>query len=188
MQPAKTYNYNGPYHDDRKGLGYGQIKNRFHKPRQSGSDYPYKTDDYEDAEFEDEETESAISKKVPVVYATDFGAAAGTDPFYFAAGNVKLSDAFFRTEQLIEAMTTFSDSMSPASHLYKSKKPSLGRGSGASFPSGAGSYKRTGSRRGFSSAPPMPKIKAISSYEDDIEDEDEIFNLKDLANATTIDV
>ena len=111
MQPAKTYNYNGPYHDDRKGLGYGQIKNRFHKPRQSGSDYPYKTDDYEDSEFEDEETELAINKKVPVVYATDFGAAAGTDPFYFAAGNVKLSDAFFRTDQLIEAMSTFSDSI-----------------------------------------------------------------------------
>ena len=111
MQPAKTFSYNAPYHDDRKGLGYGQVKDRFHKPRQSGSDFPYKTDDYEDEEFEDEETEAAISVKVPTVYSTDFGATAGTDPFYFAAGNVKLSDAFFRPGRLIEAMISFSDSI-----------------------------------------------------------------------------
>ena len=186
MQPAKTFNYNAPYHDDRKGLGYGQIKNRFHKPRQSGSDFPYKTDDYEDADFEDEETENAISVKVPTVYATDFGAAAGTDPFYFAAGNVKLSDAFFRIGPLIEAMTTFSDSMSPAPQIYKTKKNSLGRASGASFPSGVGSYKRTGSRRGFSAAPPLSKVAASAEYDEAVEDEDQIYTLADLARKVTL--
>ena len=188
MQPAKTFSYNAPYHDDRKGLGYGQIKNRFHKPRQSGSDFPYKIDDYEDADFEDEETENAISVKVPTVYATDFGAAAGTDPFYFAAGNVKLSDAFFRTEQLIEAMTTFSDSMSPAPYAYRSRNSSLGRASGSSFTSGVGSSKKTGSRRGFSSAPPLSKMAAVLDYDEDIDEEEEAYTLKDLAKAKTLGV
>jgi hypothetical protein len=187
MQPAKTFNYNESLgHGDRKGLGYGQVKDRFHKPRQSGSDFPYKTDDYEGENFEDEETEEAIAVKVPTVYATDFGAAAGTDPFYFAAGNVKLSDAFFRVGPLIEAMVTFSDSMTPAPHAYKTRKKSLGRGTGSSFPSGVGSYKRTGSRRGFSSAPPLPKVAAVSDYEDEIESEDEIFTLADLARKVTL--
>ena len=188
MQPAKTLNYNAPYHDDRKGLGYGQIKNRFHKPRQSGKDFPYKTDDYADERFEDSETEDAIAVKIPTVYATDFGAAAGTDPFYFAAGNVKLSDAFFRIGPLIEAMVTFSDSMSPAPSLYKTKKNSLGRGSGSSFPSGVGSYKRTGTKRGFSSAPPLSKIAAVYDYEDEIDDEEEIYTLADLARKVTLGV
>ncbi len=187
MQPAKTFNYNAPYHDDRKGLGYGQVRDRFHKPRQSGSDFPYKTDDYEGEEFEDDESLDAINTKVPTVYSTDFGAAAGTDPFYFAAGNVKLSDAFFRVDPLIEAMASFSDSMSPAPHVYKTKKNSAGRGSGSSFPSGVGNYKRTGSRRGFSSAPPAPKVVAVSEYEDDPPREDEIFTLADLARKITLD-
>ena len=140
MKPAKTYNYNGPYHDDRKGLGYGQVKNKFHKPRKASSSYPYMIDDFDDEGFDDEESLKAIKQKNPDLYVTDFGAAAKTDPFYFAAGNVKLSDAYFRTEALIEEMKTFSDSMSPAPHKYKGKGPGLGRASGSSFPSGVGSY------------------------------------------------
>lgn len=188
MQPSKTFNYNAPYHDDRKGLGYGQVKDRFHKPRMSGAEYPYKVDHFDDEDFEDEESEAALNTKMPTVYKTDFGAAAGTDPFYFAAGNVKLSDAFFRTEQLIEAMTTFSNSMSPAPQIYKSKKNSLGRASGASFPSGVGSSKKTGSRRGFSAAPPLPKLVAVLDYEDDTGEEEEVYTLKDLAKAKTLGV
>ena len=181
MTPAKTYNYNGPYHDDRKGLGYGQIQNKFHKPRKSAAAYPYMIDDFDDEGFDDEESVLAIKQKNPDLYVTDFGAAAGTDPFYFAAGNVKLSDAYFRTEALIEEMKTFSDSMSPAPHKYKGKGPGLGRASGSSFPSGVGSYKRTGSRRGFSSAPPLPKIVAKKEYKAEIDPEEIVRKLIDLA-------
>ena len=181
MKPAKTYNYNGPYHDDRKGLGYGQVKNKFHKPRKASSSYPYMIDDFDDEGFDDEESLKAIKQKNPDLYVTDFGAAAKTDPFYFAAGNVKLSDAYFRTEALIEEMKTFSDSMSSAPHKYKGKGPGLGRASGSSFPSGVGSYKRTGSRRGFSSAPPMPKIVAKKEYEAEIDPEEIVRKLIDLA-------
>ena len=181
MQPSKTLRYNGPYHDDRKGLGYGQIKNRFHKPRQSGSSFPYLVDDFEDDGFEDEETVKAIKQKSPDLYVNDFGAAAGTDPFYFAAGNVKLSDAYFRTDDVIEEMSTFSDSMSPAPYKNKKRGPGQGRTSGSSFPSGVGSYKRTGSRRGFSAAPPQPKVKAALEYEEDLDVKDLIYKLEDLA-------
>lgn len=188
MQPSKNFNYNAPYHDDRKGLGYGQVKDRFHKPRRSGAEYPYKVDHFDDEGFDDEESDEAIDVKIPTVYRTDFGAAAGTDPFYFAAGNVKLSDAFFRTGRLIEAMITFSDSMSPAPYVYKSKSNSAGRASGSSFPSGVGSSKKTGSRRGFSAAPPLPKVVAALDYQDDIEDDEELYTLKDLAKAKTLGV
>lgn len=182
MQPAKTYNHNGSYHDDRKGLGYGQVKNRFHKPRRSGSAYPYKVDDFDDEGFEDEDSAAAIDRKVPDVYVTDYGAAGGTDPFYFAAGNVKLSDAFFRTSSVIEEMVTFSDSMSPIPHKYKGKGPgTASSSSGASFPPGVGSYKRTGSKRGYFSTPPLPKTVAVDEYDDEIAADEEIYTLEDLA-------
>ena len=187
MQPAKTYNYNAPYHDDRKGLGYGQVKNKFHKPRKSGSSYPYMVDDFDDEGFEDEETAAAINKKTPDVYVTDFGAAAGTDPFYFASGNVKLSDAFFRTDSVIEEMMTFSDSMSTMPYKYKGKGPGMST-SGTAFPSGVGSYKRTGSKRGYFSTHPMPKVAAVEEYDDEIEAQEEIYTLEDLAKRVKLAV
>ena len=85
-------------------------------------------------------------------------------------------------------MVTFSDSMSPVPSIYKTKKNSLGRGSGSSFPSGVGSYKRTGTKRGFSSAPPLSKIAAVYDYEDEIDDEEEIYTLADLARKVTLGV
>ena len=60
--------------DGREGLGYGQVKNRFQKPRKSTASYPYLIDDFDSEGFEDEESADAIHNKVPAVYVTDFGA------------------------------------------------------------------------------------------------------------------
>ena len=52
-------------------------------------------------------------------------------------------------------------------------------GSGAAFPSGVGRRPRTGSGRGYASAPPMSKIEAQMDYEE--ESEEENYSLKDFA-------
>ena len=190
---SDSHSYIGkPYaRDARSDLGYGRIEAKFHTEYQQSSNYPYIDDDIDlpaEDVISDEDVDKFVKKVGSDHLRSDFGAEAGTDPFYFAAGNVKLSDAFFRTEQLIEAMTTFSNSMSPAPQIYKSKKNSLGRASGASFPSGVGSSKKTGSRRGFSAAPPLPKLVAVLDYEDDTGEEEEAYTLKDLAKAKTLGV
>ena len=71
--------------------------------------------------------------------------------------------------------------MSPVPQKYNAKGPGQGRTSGSSFPSGVGSYKRTGTRRGYSSAPPMPKISATREYEEEIDSEEIVRKLIDLA-------
>lgn len=168
-------------YDDRKGLGYGVLDGGFHSSRQSQSTYPYKVDNLEDTDFEDEETAMAINQKVASLYVNDPMAAAGTDKFYFAGGNTKLSDCFFRIDKVLKEVAVFSDSMSP---VPVTNRPSAGMsGSGASFPSGVKSRPMTGSGKGYASAPPKSEIQLSMEYEEDIEPEEEFYSLKDLANS-----
>lgn len=139
-----------------------------------GKIYPYvEVPELED--FEDEDTEAAIRRKTDVRIKTDPFGAAGADPFYFAAGNTKLADCFDRPDDVLIEIHALGDSMSPIPSPRK--KTSMGRGGGSSFPSGVGNFKRTGTRRGYFSAPPRNKI------DKNIEDEDvPIVNLSDLAD------
>ena len=173
-------------YDTRTGLGYGLSRNRFHSPRSAQGTYPYKVDNLEDIEFEDEETSVAINKKVTPLYINDPMAAAGTDPFYFAAGNTKLSDCFFRIEKVLREIATFSDSMVPIP--TRSRPSTTMSGGGASFPSSTSSRPRTGSGKGYASAPPKSKIEIILDYEDSTESDDEIYSLEDLAKSLEIGV
>ena len=138
-----------------------------------GNIYPYiELDDLE--EFEDEDTEKSIHLKTNYPVRNDTYSLGGTDPFYFAAGNTKLSDCFERPDEVLKEIHALGDSMSPIP--IKSKKIGFGRGSGSSFPGGVGNFKRTGSKRGYFSSPPRLKI------DKETEDEDKnIENLKDLA-------
>ena len=174
----------GKAHDDNKGKGYGLTKNVFHKPRRSNSSYPYIEKDQLDAEeaelFHDEETAKAINNKVPTVYKTDPLAYKSVDPFYFAAGNTKLADCFYRIDDVLKEIHALGDSMSPIPNLYRTKKKNSFTQPGASFPSGVGSAKRTGTTRGYASSSPRLKI------DDDNRKEDEgIINLSDLADKQT---
>jgi len=167
-------------YDSRNDLGYGVTKNKFHKPRSLSGEFPYTTspgphDISGDEEIDLEDEKEAIDKKVISYSAIDFGASKKANPFYFAAGNTKLSDCFFRTEKVLEAVGSFSNSLSPMP--YKNKKgrsASLGHSTRAGAITGQ-NYRRTGSRKGFASAPPELKYSKI------VNDEDErIFNLQDL--------
>ena len=130
-------------YDDRTGLGYGLTRNRFHSPRLAQGTYPYKVDSLDDTEFDDEESRAAINKKVVSLYINDPMAAASTDPFYFAAGNTKLSDCFFRIEKVLKEIATFSDSMAPIPANSRPSPPMSG-GSSIGMPPNSGNANSGG--------------------------------------------
>lgn len=85
--------------DARDDLGYGRSSLRFSKPRRQGSAYPYSMTDEE--EERSEEIEEVEVDDVPIAFdsktqrfmpVTDFYAAAGTDPFYFAGAATKIKE------------------------------------------------------------------------------------------------
>lgn len=164
-------------YDARQDLGYGRVSQKFHKPRQMPKQYPYSRDEDDEAsEWHDHETQQAIGKKTLNFYKTDPFAIKGSNPFYFAAGNTKLSDCFYRIDRVLEEVHALKNSMSP---IPTPKKNRARSGLGASINSKSlshNSYKRTGSRKGFSSSP--PDLKYDKNVNDDL---DSIFNLDDLA-------
>ncbi len=172
----------GTPHDTNPDRGYGRSSDRLHKPRQMGSVYPYIEED-EVGEYEDEGSSTAISKKVHTPVKTDPLSKIGTNPFYFVAGNTKLSDCFERPDEVLKEVQALGDSMSPVP--MRTKKVSFGRGAGSSFPSGVGNFKRTGTKKGYFSAPPKPKFQPKEKLF--IDDEDvPIKNLRDLSDKQDI--
>ena len=170
--------------DARTGLGYGVLDPKFQLPRSSNSSYPYKdADQYEDAEDPDEEEIEAIHKKALNYKAGDHFAGNKVDPLYFVAGNTKLSDCFWRTDQVLAEISAFGNSISPMPQVYKKKGPSI-TGYGPAFPyqgGGGSNYLRIGSLRGWSQKPPMSQIE-VEMEDDEQEPEDEhIYSLRDLA-------
>jgi len=169
--------------DARTGLGYGILTPKTQFPRQMGGEFPYvKKEDSGDEDF-DEDSTDAVSKKYQPYTPTDFLSAAGAQPFYFVAGNTKLSDCFWRTDSILQEIATFSDSMSPlGGQQHKRMGPAIGD-SGAAFPyqgGGGSNYKRTGTTRGWSHAPPESPLQANQSAAED--ESEEILTLKDLAD------
>lgn len=165
-------------HDARNDLGYGVSKEKFHSQRKSAEIYPYIEDEGDLEEFEDEETEKAIGNNSINPLRTDFFSSAGANPFYFVAGNTKLSDCFERPDLVLSEVFALGDSMSPVPANKKGMKTSAS--SGASFPQGVTSYRRTGSKRGYFSSPPPKKNNSENIPKDDEED-NSIENLRDLA-------
>ena len=169
--------------DARQAAGYGRISNKFQKPRQSALIYPYVEDEFPGLDDEmlaiDEETFEAIRLKTPTYEPSDSLAAIGTDRFYFVGGNTKLSDCFWRADKVLSEVDTFSDSMAPVPQAYKGYTSSkTGYGPAFPYPGGGGSnYKRTGTLRGWSKAPPP-----LPEFEDEEPEEVEVFfTLKDFA-------
>jgi len=164
-------------YDSRNDLGYGITKAKFHKPRPASSTYPYRTPGPfdQDTDWDDEDSQEQISKKMHQHQKSDPFSRKGTNPFYFAAGNTKLSDCFFRTEKVLEEIHSLSNSISPFPGSYK-RRSNFGGGSRTS--SGAvssSSFKRTGSEKGYASAPPD-----INYDKSDNDSDEMIFNLEDL--------
>lgn len=168
--------------DARTGLGYGVLEPKNQLPRSMGSIYPYYEKEELDPDDEeiDQETSDAVSKKYSKYQPSDFYRAAGSEPFYFVAGNTKLSDCFFRTSDVLNEIAAFGDSMTGVPGKYKGLGGGMG-GSGAAFPyqgGGGTNYKRTGTTQGWSHAPaPISDEEKVSDEEED----EPIFTLRDLA-------
>lgn len=162
--------------DTRSDLGYGTTVAKFHNPRSADDTFPYVKQSEPTEPFEQEdEFIDAINKKSLAFHQTDPYARMKITPFYFVAGNTKLSDCFWRTEHVLNEIAQFSNSLSPIGHMYKKPKTSM-TGYGAAFPvqgSAGGTYRRTGEYQGWSKAP--------RDHMDNEEDEIEFYSIRDLS-------
>ena len=180
VRKNEAYVSRGP--DDNKGRGYGLTKDTFHKARSANAQFPYRDDDEYDVsdDLVDDKTVKSVRDKTPIVYKLDPLAYKSVDPFYFAAGNTKLSDCFYRTDEVLKEVHALGDSMSPIPRLYKGKNKNNFSQPSVSFPSGVRSLKRTGTTRGYASSSPRLKIDDTPREEDE-----QIENLADLAAKQT---
>ena len=170
--------------DARSDLGYGTLNPKFQLPRSLNSAYPYTDPDPVDADTEepDAETANAVKKKSLEYLPSDPMAGNKSNPFYFAGGNTKLSDCFWRTDSVLLEIAAFGDSMAAIPQLNDRRGPSM-TGYGAAFPyqgGGGTNYRRTGSLRGWSKSPPPSKAEEMQ-HADDFSEEQDIYSLKDLA-------
>jgi len=171
--------------DDRKGLGYGQITNKFHKPRKAAGTFPFTPEDVlqgeEDFEF-DEETSDAVRSKTYHFQLNDPGAAKSANRIYYAGATTNLSACFERPDEVLTEIEGIAKGMVPIPRLYKKGNdgPAVGGYSTSPVAFSVGPAKKTGTKRGWSRRPPESKVAAEIEYELDL-DPDEFFNLSDLA-------
>lgn len=170
--------------DARIGLGYGSIEPSTQFPRSLGNVWPYYEKEELPPEDEtiDQDTADAVASKSLNYHPGDFGNASKLDPFYFAGGNTKLSDCFFRTEKVLQEIAVFNNvaknSIGPIPSLYAGANAGLSSGPSFVYPGGGGTnFKRTGTLQGWSHAPAPVNVEDSSESSED----DEIFTLKDLA-------
>lgn len=152
--------YGQPNLDARGDLGYGRVEPRFHNPRERGGSYPYLDPDPHEEELEDveidDETLDAIAKKTASYTQLDPFAVNKTNPFYYGAGNLKLSDCFWRTDLVLTEVHALGSSMVPIPQLHRGRRVSLGpslTGDSHAQYLTPGNFRRTGDLRGWSSAP-----------------------------------
>ena len=143
-------------HDARTDTGYGKLNPDKQLARQQNAVYPYVTPDQYDLEdVEDPEEDENIRKKSVQFVTNDPFAGAAANPFYFVGGNTKLSDCFERPDDVLAEIGVMQSSMNTTPHIYKGRGPS---GKGGAVYAKTGNFRRTGSKRGYTSPPPLPKI------------------------------
>jgi len=177
-------------HDDRLGLGYGQLKQRFHKPRPADNTFPYvPPDNPELDEIEiDAASHDAVNKKIYNFPRIDPGDARSTDPLYFVGAATKLQACFEHPDEVLAEITSAAK-MIPVPGTYSpyggvNNQPTTAVGGFSSWKAfDERPYKRTGTKRGWSKSPPLSKVAS----EDEIA-EDEFFSLKDLADIQRLDL
>ena len=165
LKEQKTKGYHAGY-DANTGLGYGVLKpTGFNAPR-SFNQYSEKPVEDKTAEDDiDSEDYEAILSKILNYIPGDPYAKNKTDPFYFAAGNTKLSEL------------SVAKGISPFPKMYKNRTSTGLGGSGKSLPYGGPTaafrsiIRPTGTKKGFSQAPaPIPELEDITGVEYTLED------------------
>ena len=176
--------YGQPNLDARGDLGYGRVEPRFHNSRSRGSNYPYLEPDPNEVDPEelvaDEETIDAINTKIATMGSTSMDPFAinKTNPFYYGAGNLKLSDCFWRVDKVLEEIHAMGTSMSPIPQLHRGRRvnigPSMTGDSHAQYLT-PGNFRRTGTLSGWSHSPPPVEVPPLETPEEDL-----ILNFEDL--------
>ena len=145
--------------DARQNSGYGRSSEKYHKKRTRGAHFPYtnpdQLDDMEDESEPSLASSKAVKSKLPNkdYLAMDPNDDQSTDHFYFAAGNTKLSDCFYRIDSVLSEVEVASRSMAPVPGMYKDKDVLFGTQDGPAMYIKDRSAKRTGSLKGWSKAP-----------------------------------
>jgi hypothetical protein len=184
---SDRHSYIGRPHagDARLDLGYGTLEPKFHTDYQQSSKYPYLDDDVELPEEEvldSDDVDEFIAKAGLGKTRVDFGAKYGTDPFYFVAGNTKLSDCFSRPDEVLKEVEAMARTIKQKPYLRTSARLSRKSGvpddqSNATFKaSSAGNYRPTGSKKGYSGQTP----DIVSDTLDDESTDDNAFRLVDI--------
>ena len=163
--------------DSRSDLGYGRQTPKFHVDKVQSSAFPYIDEDNvelpEEEILDDDLLGVFLSKTGQDHTITDPAAVKGTSPFYFAAGNTKLYECFSDPDKILREVDVAARSMFPVPGAYKKRGPS--DQSGASFPHGVGSSRKTGDEEGFASPPPE-----VDSILLEPEDDDPVFDIRDI--------
>jgi len=172
-------------YDDRKGLGYGRLEPEFHVHKMQHDTFPYiEPDDHDDIEEQiDDETIDVFVRKTNMGHhITDFMSNKKNNPFYFVAGNTRLSEGIAK------------NSMVPIPDLYKGREVALGGSvsghhhAGPEYPSRGSGNISYGTKHGYSKSPPPMDmgIKEPPAYEiNDIPptENDVMLKLRQLINA-----
>ena len=109
----------------------------------------------EDVEV-DEESLEAVARMTTTFSDMDPFAVRKSNPFYYSAGNLKLSDCFWKTDQVISEIESMGTSMSPVPGLHRGRNVMMGAmasgGAHAQYLTPS-SFSRTGSTYGWSHPP-----------------------------------
>ena len=133
--------------DDRKGLGYGQLKNTHQGQKMRSGNFPYRDEDpYADDEqvISDDEIDEFINKIASGYSTVDFGASSSTDRNYYVAGNTRGLSGVMESPMR--------DSMVPYPGMYK-RKDAVSGGFTQQKAYDVAPYRRTGTLKGFSKSP-----------------------------------
>jgi hypothetical protein len=158
--------------EDRKGLGYGILDQTFQGPKTAGAEFPYyqkDNKDLDDVEVDDD-AKASVNKKVHKFLRNDPGAEKSANRLYFAGATTKLHACFENPEFVLEEIKA----IARGTNLFA--ETSLGGYSSSKAFDGR-SYRRTGTKKGWSEAPPL----SIPAAEETEPDED-LYNLQDFAN------
>ena len=163
-------------------MGYGQLSQKFRKNWEMPQSYPYTPADEAEDVLEDEhddDSRHAIDKKIADLQKTDSLAFKGANRLYYVGATTNLSACFERPDDVLEEIAAAAKGIVAIPGLY-GKSIGDGPSVGAAPVNKAYDkrpYRRTGTKRGWASKPPLGKVE---SEED--ENEDEFYTLQGLAN------
>jgi len=172
--------------DGRVGLGYGTLDPLFNRPWMYSGTFPFTPpDDAADTipSEKDEESMDAVSSKIAKFQKTDPLAFKGSTPLYFVGATTRLKSCFTRPDEVLTEIETLDRSMTPIPNLYGKGARGGAVGGFSTAPSfHPGSYRRTGTEKGWSSSPPATHAEyVLEDEEEEMSSHDEFYNLFDLA-------